>query len=301
MKSLRIGTRGSALALWQARWVASQLEAAGITASIEVIHTTGDRILDVTLAKVGTKGMFTKEIEEALLSGSIDIAVHSLKDMPAEIPPGLTLAAVPVRADARDAACGRLLDSLPQGAKVGTSSPRRSAQLRALRPDLEILDIRGNVDTRLRKLDEGRYDAILLASAGLDRLGWGDRIVERFDPSRLCPAPGQGALAIEAREGSEAAQLAARLLDDEAARRAVTAERAVLLELGAGCQAPVGAHATPRNGLLHLDAVVALPDGSRLVRWSEEGGEPATLGRNAARRMLERGADEILASAAAGS
>jgi hydroxymethylbilane synthase len=301
MKSLRIGTRGSALALWQARWVASQLEAAGITASIEVIHTTGDRILDVTLAKVGTKGMFTKEIEEALLSGSIDIAVHSLKDMPAEIPPGLTLAAVPVRADARDAACGRLLDSLPQGAKVGTSSPRRSAQLRALRPDLEILDIRGNVDTRLRKLDEGRYDAILLASAGLDRLGWGDRIVERFDPSRLCPAPGQGALAIEAREGSEAAQLAARLLDDEAARRAVTAERAVLLELGAGCQAPVGAHATPRNGVLHLDAVVALPDGSRLVRWSEEGGEPATLGRNAARRMLERGADEILASAAAGS
>jgi hydroxymethylbilane synthase len=301
MKSLRIGTRGSALALWQARWVASQLEAAGITASIEVIHTTGDRILDVTLAKVGTKGMFTKEIEEALLSGSIDIAVHSLKDMPAEIPPGLTLAAVPVRADARDAACGRLLDSLPQGAKVGTSSPRRSAQLRALRPDLEILDIRGNVDTRLRKLDEGRYDAILLASAGLDRLGWGDRIVERFDPSRLCPAPGQGALAIEAREGSEAAQLAARLLDDEAARRAVTAERAVLLELGAGCQAPVGAHATPRNGVLHLDAVVALPDGSRLVRWSEEGSEPATLGRNAARRMLERGADEILASAAAGS
>jgi hydroxymethylbilane synthase len=301
MKSLRIGTRGSALALWQARWVASQLEAAGITASIEVIHTTGDRILDVTLAKVGTKGMFTKEIEEALLSGSIDIAVHSLKDMPAEIPPGLTLAAVPVRADARDAACGRLLDSLPQGAKVGTSSPRRSAQLRALRPDLEILDIRGNVDTRLRKLDEGRYDAILLASAGLDRLGWGDRIVERFDPSRLCPAPGQGALAIEAREGSEAAQLAARVLDNEAARRAVTAERAVLLELGAGCQAPVGAHATPRNGVLHLDAVVALPDGSRLVRWSEEGGEPATLGRNAARRMLERGADEILASAAAGS
>jgi hydroxymethylbilane synthase len=298
MKSVRIGTRGSALALWQARWVASQLEAAGFTPSIEVIHTTGDRVLDVTLAKVGTKGMFTKEIEEALLSGAIDIAVHSLKDMPAEIPPGLTLAAVPVRADARDAACGRQLDSLPQGAKVGTSSPRRAAQVRALRPDLEILDIRGNVDTRLRKLDEGRYDAILLASAGLDRLGWGARIVERFDPSRLCPAPGQGALAIEAREGSEAAQLAARVLDDEAARRAVTAERAVLLELGAGCQAPVGAHATPRNGVLHLDAVVALPDGSRLVRWNEEGSEPATLGRNAARRMLERGADEILAAAA---
>ncbi len=298
MKSVRIGTRGSALALWQARWVASQLEAAGFIPSIEVIHTTGDRVLDVTLAKVGTKGMFTKEIEEALLSGSIDIAVHSLKDMPAEIPPGLTLAAVPVRADARDAACGRLLDELPKGAKVGTSSPRRSAQVRALRPDLEILDIRGNVDTRLRKLDEGRYDAILLASAGLDRLGWGNRIVERFDPSRLCPAPGQGALAIEAREGSESAQLAARVLDDEAARLAVTAERAVLLELGAGCQAPVGAHATARNGVLHLDTVVALPDGSRIVRWNEKGSEPATLGRNAARRMLERGADEILAAAA---
>ncbi len=298
MTALRIGSRGSALALWQARWVAARLEDAGIAVTIEVIHTTGDRVLDVTLAKVGTKGMFTKEIEEALLAGSIDLAVHSLKDMPAAIPPGLTLAAVPERADARDAAVGRMLDELAPGARAGTSSPRRAAQLRALRPDLEIADIRGNVDTRLRKLDEGRYDAVLLAAAGLVRLGWEARIAERLDPSRMCPAPGQGALAIEAREGSEAARIAARVLDDEAARRAVTAERGVLLELGAGCQAPVGAHASARNGALRLDAVVASPDGSRLVRWSAEGAEPEKLGRDAARRMLERGADAILSAAA---
>src|SRR5512142_263596 len=196
---LVIASRGSQLALWQAHWVERQLTAAGHPCRIEIIKTTGDQITDVPLAKVGTKGLFTKEIEEALLDGRADLAVHSLKDLPTELPEGLVLAAVPEREDPRDAIIGKRLDELPQGARVGTSSLRRSAQLRKLRPDLVIESVRGNLDTRLRKLDEGQYDAILLAAAGLKRLGWADRIAEVLDPSRMCSAVGQGALAIETR------------------------------------------------------------------------------------------------------
>ncbi len=293
---LTIGSRGSALALWQARWAASRLEALGETARIEVIHTTGDRVLDVTLAKVGTKGMFTKEIEEALLGGSIDIAVHSLKDMPADLPTGLTLAAVPEREDARDCVVGRPLASLAAGSRVGTSSLRRAAQLRALRPDLEILDIRGNVDTRLRKLDEGRYEAILLAAAGLHRLGLRGRIAEYLEPERMCPAVGQGALAIETRAGGGRARQLAVSLDHPATRAAVTAERALLAALGGGCQVPAGAYAYLESGVLRLRAIAASPDGLRVIRASVSG-DPAqaeALGRQAGDELLAQGAREIL-------
>jgi len=186
-----IGSRGSQLALWQARWVAARLAGFGEETRIEIIKTTGDRVQDVPLGQVGSKGLFTKEIEDALLDGSIDMAVHSLKDMPTELPAGLVLAAIPEREDVRDALVGRTLSELAQGAKVGTGSLRRAAQLRALRPDLDVIGIRGNVDTRLRKLDEGQYDAIVLASAGLTRLGWAARISQYFDPSEICPAVGR--------------------------------------------------------------------------------------------------------------
>src|SRR4051812_38098484 len=194
---LVIASRGSQLALWQARWVESQLKAAGHECRIEIIKTTGDKITDVPLSQVGGKGLFTKEIEEALLDGRAQLAVHSLKDLPTELPEGLVLAAVPQREDPCDAVIGRKLADLAPGAKVGTSSLRRSAQLKKLRPDLVIESVRGNLDTRLRKLDEGQYDAIMLAAAGLKRLGWGDRIAEILPPSVMCPAVGQGALAIE--------------------------------------------------------------------------------------------------------
>src|ERR1041384_7608168 len=198
---LVIASRGSPLALWQARWVAAQLTASGRECRIEIVKTTGDRITDVPLGQIGSKGLFTKEIEEALLDGRADVAVHSLKDLPAELPAGLVLSAIPEREDPRDAVIGRRLAELPAGARVGTSSLRRSAQLRKLRPDLSIEPIRGNVDTRLRKLEEGQYDAVVLAAAGLKRLGWGDRIVETLPPEVMCSAVGQGALAIETRTG----------------------------------------------------------------------------------------------------
>src|SRR5512140_3661623 len=183
---LVIASRGSQLALWQANWVKDQLAALGHESRIEIIKTTGDKITDVPLAKVGTKGLFTKEIEEALLDGRADLAVHSMKDLPTELPEGLVLAAVPEREDPRDAVVGKRLEDLPQGAKVGTSSLRRAAQLRGLRPDLQVESVRGNLDTRLRKLDEGQYDAILLAAAGLKRLGWGARIAETFEADVMC-------------------------------------------------------------------------------------------------------------------
>src|SRR5664279_4496057 len=219
---LVIASRGSQLALWQARWVAAQLSAAGHECRIEIIKTTGDKITDVPLAKVGTKGLFTKEIEEALLDGRADLAVHSLKDLPTELPEGLVLAAVPPREDPRDAVVGKKLADLPLGAKVGTSSLRRAAQLRQLRPNLQVESVRGNLDTRLRKLDEGQYDAILLAAAGLKRLGWGDRIAEILPAEEMCSAVGQGALAIETRV-SGAAFDAARLLDHADSHVAVLA------------------------------------------------------------------------------
>jgi len=292
---LVIASRGSQLALWQAHWVEAQLTARGHECRIEIIKTTGDKITDVPLAKVGTKGLFTKEIEEALLEGRADLAVHSLKDLPTELPEGLVLAAVPPREDPRDAIVGRRLADLPHGAKVGTSSLRRSAQLRKLRPDLAIESVRGNLDTRLRKLDEGQYDAIVLAAAGLKRLGWAARIAEILDPGIMCSAVGQGALAIETR-ASGAGWEACSVLNDPATRTAVTAERGVLAALGGGCQVPIGAHARVDKGRLHLQAIVASPDGTKLIRAESEG-EPAdaeALGRELGDELLARGARRIL-------
>ncbi|HLK18597.1 MAG TPA: hydroxymethylbilane synthase [Bryobacteraceae bacterium] len=293
---LTIGSRGSQLALWQARWIQARIQGFGLESRIEIIHTTGDKITDVALSKVGTKGLFTKEIEEALLSGAIDLAVHSLKDMPTDLPAGLTLAAIPEREDPRDALVGRKLDALPAGSRVGTSSLRRAAQLRARRPDLQIENIRGNVDTRLRKLDEGQYDAIVLASAGLRRLGWDDRIAELLDADVMCPAVGQGALAVETREdGGEAQQIAARL-EHRDSRIAVTAERAVLRALGGGCQVPIGAYATVDGDHLRVRAIIVSPDGERLIR--KEAASPVTeaetIGAVLGEQLLAHGGREIL-------
>jgi len=293
---LRIGTRGSKLALWQAHWVRDRLAEAGHRCRVEVIRTTGDKITDVALSQVGTKGLFTKEIEEALLGGKIDLAVHSMKDMPTDIPAGLELGAIPKREDARDAVAGKTLAALPAGAKVGTSSLRRAAQIRRLRPDLVVESIRGNLDTRLRKLDEGRYDAIVLAAAGLKRLGWSDRIEELLDPDTMCPAVGQGALAIETRAGDESIAEVCRLLDDAETRAAVTGERATLHVLGGGCQVPIGVHGTIENDGLLLCAVVLSPDGKKVVRCGAHGPvtDAAPLGKALGDELLSGGAAEIL-------
>jgi len=294
---LVIASRGSQLALWQARHIAARLEALGHQCRIEIIKTPGDKITDVPLAKVGGKGLFTKEIEEALLDGRADLAVHSLKDLPTELPDGLVLAAVPDREDPRDAVVGSKLADLPRGAKVGTSSLRRAAQLRRLRPDLEIESVRGNLDTRLRKLDEGQYRAILLAAAGLKRLGWSNRIAEILDPEAMCPAVGQGALAIETKAAG-AGRDAVRALDSAATHAAVAAERGVLAALGGGCQVPIGAHAEVDGDRLHLLAVVASPAGDALIRSESSGpaADAANIGADLGRKLLDQGARQILES-----
>ena len=293
---LTIGSRGSQLALWQARWTKNRLEELGENCRIEIIKTTGDKITDVPLAKVGTKGLFTKEIEEALLAGAIDLAVHSMKDLPTLLPDGLLVAAVPQREDPRDALVGRKLRDLPAGCKVGTSSLRRAAQLRALRPDLEVEPVRGNLDTRLRKLAEGRYTAIMLACAGLKRMGWDDRIAEILSSDYMCPAVGQGALAIETRADGGPAGEICRVLDHTGTRIAVTAERAVLAALGGGCQVPIGAYAIVDDDEIRLTAVVCSPDGERLIRRNASGpaGSAEDLGRELGQTLLDAGADEIL-------
>ncbi len=292
---LTIGSRGSKLALWQANWVKSRIETLGEPCRIEIIRTTGDKITDVPLAQVGSKGLFTKEIEEALLDGRIDLAVHSLKDLPTELPAGLAIAAIPEREDPRDALAGSTLAALPEGATVGTSSLRRVAQLRAARRDLLVESVRGNLDTRLRKLDEGRYAALVMAAAGLKRLGWQDRIAEILDPEVMCPAVGQGALAIETRVQDDARALCERL-DHTHTRMAVDAERAVLAHLGGGCQVPIGAHARIEGGVLRLTAVVAAPDGSLLIRRSitAPAADNVRAGHELASELLSSGADRIL-------
>jgi len=293
---LTVGSRGSQLALWQARWIQARLQSFGIESRLEIFHTTGDKITDVALSKVGTKGLFTKEIEEALLSGSIDVAVHSLKDMPTELPEGLILAAIPEREDPRDALIGGRLAELKQGACVGTSSLRRAAQLRSIRPDLQISDVRGNLDTRLRKLDEGKYDAIVLASAGLRRLGWKERISELLDPAVMCPAVGQGALAVETRDDSGEARAVCRRLDHAATRAAVSGERAVLAALGGGCQVPIGAHATLDASMIHIRSIIVSPDGGQVIRKEASGlaAEGAALGRALGDELLADGGAKIL-------
>ena len=294
---LRIGSRGSQLALWQANHISALLRARGHEVEIEIIHTTGDKITDVALAKVGTKGMFTKEIEEALAAGKVDLAVHSLKDLPTELPKGFEITAITERQDPRDAFCSKnyaSIDDLPREARVGTSSLRRQAQLKAIRPDLDIHPLRGNVDTRLRKLEEGDYDAIILASAGLKRLGKTELIKQIIPAEIMCPAAGQGALGIEIRQGDAKTRELLAFLNDPNARAATTCERALLNSLGGGCQVPIGAFAEVRDGKLHLDSIVADPDGSKLLRDSRDGSDPEKLGNEAGASLLKRGGDQIL-------
>jgi hydroxymethylbilane synthase len=295
---LRVGSRGSQLALWQAHHVAALLRGQGHQVEIEVIHTTGDKILDVALARVGTKGMFTKEIEEALAESRIDLAVHSLKDLPTELSAGFEIAAIPKRENPRDVFCSpkyESLEQLPSQARVGTSSLRREAQLRALRSDLDIRSLRGNVDTRLRKLEGGDYDAIILAAAGLNRLGRTESIQQIIAEDVMCPAAGQGALAVEIRANDSDTRQRLAFLDDAAARAATTCERALLNKMGGGCQVPIGALAEVRGGTMHLQAVVASPDGTRVLRQCADGDDPTKLGELVGEALLQKGGDEILA------
>jgi hydroxymethylbilane synthase len=294
---LRIGSRGSQLALWQANHIAAKLRERGNEVDIQVIHTTGDKILDVALSKVGAKGMFTKEIEDALASEQVDLAVHSLKDLPTELAAQFEIAAIPSREDPRDALCSAkysTIENLPRNAKVGTSSLRREAQLRALRPDLVIHALRGNVDTRLRKLEAGDYDAIILALSGLRRLGRTELVRQIMPIEIMCPAAGQGALAIEIRAGDDDVRSALAFLDDKAARSETECERALLKTLGGGCQVPVGASAKFSGNTLHLEAVVASPNGKTILREAGDGKDAVSLGKQVGGRLLQQGGGTIL-------
>ncbi len=300
-RSLTIGTRRSALALWQAEWVAAELRRhhPGLEVRLEHIVAPADVAPDVPLARLGTKGLFTKTLEDALLDGRVDVAVHSLKDLASASPPGLTLAAIPAREDPRDvlvAPAPTALHDLPSGARVGTSAPRRVAQLRRLRPDLQLLDVRGNVDTRLRKLAEGQYDALILAAAGLKRLGRADAITAYLDPELLLPAGGQGALGIQTRAVDTRIGALVSPLADPMATACCTAERRLQEVLEGGCRAPIGALARLDGATLILDALVAADDGTRLVRDQLAGPPdgPLSLGERLAERLLAQGAGEIL-------
>ncbi len=309
--TITVGTRGSKLALWQANWVKGRLAAAGHNAEIKIIKTTGDKIQKLspaaplpasiaeTVAQVGTKGLFIKEIEDALLAGKIDVAVHSLKDLPTVQPAGLVLAAVPAREDARDVFIsrdGKPFAALGSRARVGTSSLRRQTQLCALRGDLEIQAMRGNLDTRLKKLQRGDCDALVVAAAGVHRLGLSQHITAYFTFEEMCPAVGQGALAIEIREKDSHFAAALAPLDDPATHTAVRAERALLRRLGGGCQVPIAAHAHTEDGQLRLRAVVASADGRTLLRSAADGpiAGPEDLGRRVAEDLLRQGAQAIL-------
>ena len=314
--NLRIGSRGSQLALWQANHIATLLRGEGHTVEIQIIKTTGDRLQEVTFAQVGSKGMFTKEIEEALAAGSVDLAVHSLKDLPTDLPEPFALTATPPRVDPRDVFVSVNyvnLAALPQGARVGTSSQRRRAQLKAVRPDINAVEFRGNVDTRLRKLAEGQVDAILLAAAGLDRLEKTEWIRQRLEPQDFCPAAGQGALGIETRKNDAITITAVAFLDDAATRLAVTVERAALAALGGGCQVPIGIYCRPEiesgapsishsslNGW-EIFAVVAAPETGKAVRIHHRaphaGVDPVALGRLVAQKLIDAGAGPLLATA----
>jgi hydroxymethylbilane synthase len=303
---LRIGSRGSQLALWQANHIAHLLRTQGHEVDIEIIKTTGDRLQEVTFAQVGSKGMFTKEIEEALAAGRVDLAVHSLKDLPTELPEPFALAATPPRVDPRDVLVSvryASLAELPHAARVGTSSQRRRAQLKALRPDIQAEEFRGNVDTRLRKLAEGQIDAILLAAAGLDRLGRTDWVRERLNPADFCPAAGQGSLGIETRRADAATIAALAFLDHPDTRYAVTAERAALAALGGGCQVPIGIHCRPMlaGDVVEIFGVVADPATGLAIRIHHHAPrattDPAALGKQAAQLLLQSGAGALLANA----
>jgi hydroxymethylbilane synthase len=299
--TLVIGTRGSQLAIWQAEWVQAQLKqlAPDLTVVLKRIQTSGDKIQDVPLAKVGGKGLFVKEIEEALLRKDIDLAVHSMKDLPAVLPPGLTIICVPEREDPRDALLayeGGNLKALPLGARVGTSSLRRQAQLLHARSDLQIEMLRGNVDTRLRKLQENQFDAIVLAASGLKRLGWDAHITECLSIDVCLPAIGQGALGIEGREDDSFVRNLLARLEHHPTRVTVTAERALLKRLEGGCQVPIAGHAVLEGENLTLDGLVVSLDGKRYVRYSLAGSmsEAESIGTTVAEELLARGAKPIL-------
>lgn len=298
-----IATRGSKLALWQAEWIKSQIEhlMPDIGIRLNKIKTTGDKILDVPLAQVGGKGLFVKEIEEALLRGEADLAVHSMKDVPTDLPEGLHLSAICKREDPRDAFIGgdgiKGLDSLPEGGRVGTSSLRRICQLLHRRPDLRITQLRGNVDTRLRKLKEGQFDAIILATAGVKRLGYADRITEKIPAEMSLPAIGQGAVGIECRTDDEFINDLLGRLNHEETWICVTAERAFLKKLEGGCQVPIAAYAQMRDAHLVIEGLVGSLDGRTLIKDSIRGRpeEAALLGTTLAETLLSKGAGDILA------
>jgi hydroxymethylbilane synthase len=304
---LIIGSRGSKLALWQAGWVKARLAELHphVEVPIEIIKTSGDVLKHEPLAVIGGKGVFTKELEEALLGGRIDIAVHSLKDLPTLLPPGLVIAAITAREDARDALVLReglslpqpSIKSLPVGAVVGTSSPRRLSQLKHLRPDVIVKELRGNVDTRLRKLDAGEYEAVILASAGLLRLGLGHRISAPVEIEEMLPAVGQGALGLETRDDDAELLRLLAPLEDEGTRAACMAERALLRTLGGGCQLPIAAHAVVSDERLRLDALVAAVAGETIIRDSLEGSirNAEQVGEELAARLLKGGAEVLLA------
>ena len=296
---ITIGSRGSALALWQANWVKDRLEAAGHKIQIQIIKTTGDKMQTASLAASGSKGLFIKEIEEALLAGQVDLAVHSMKDLPTNLPEGLGVAAVPEREDPHDALVsksGISLQQLPPGARIGTSSLRRQSQLLALRPDVKVVPMRGNVDTRLRKLERGGCEALVLAGAGLKRLGFASHITSWFSESEICPAVGQGALAIEISLQNSAVREAVAQLNHPSTHQAVRAERAMLEALGGGCQLPIAAYAKHDAGDMHLAGVVAAPNGKRLLRARADGKpeNPEQLGQHVAEDLLRQGASELL-------
>lgn len=309
-KPIRIGTRGSNLALWQSRHVAALLEeATGRPAELTIIKTTGDKILDVPLAKIGDKGLFVKEIENALLADEVDIAVHSMKDMPTVLPEGCVISAALIRENPRDAlilpggaaaAKGRggreILASLPEGARIGTSSLRRRSQLFHLRSDLDILDLRGNLDTRLRKLDEGEYDAIILAGAGVRRLGLADRITVEIPADIIMPAVGQGAIAIEIHESNTDAQALSAIIDHSPTHLAIRAERALMRQLEGGCQVPIGALAQLTEVGLEMRSIIASLDGQTVLRADGSGDphDPEALGIQLAAQLVELGAGAIL-------
>ena len=298
---IRIGSRGSALALWQANWVKSSIEKwfPDKTAEIIKIKTTGDKILDVPLAKVGGKGLFVKEIEEALLDGRIDLAVHSMKDVPAELPGPLVLEAITEREDARDvliSKTGKKIAELHDGASIGTSSLRRQSQILNFRSDFQILQLRGNVNTRIDKAMSGDFDAIILAAAGVKRLGWADKITEYIDPSILLPAIGQGALGIEIRKDDLAIKEIVRSFNHDETSYAVRAERAFLRRLEGGCQVPIAAYGTVSEEMVNLEGLVADIDGKKIIRHKDSGikEKVSDLGKGLAEHLLSLGADTIL-------
>lgn len=301
-QNMIIGTRQSLLALWQSNHIADRIskQYPNCNVTLNKIVTKGDRILDVPLAKIGGKGLFTKELETALFDGEIDLAVHSLKDMPTQLPPGLVLTAITERANAGDAFVSNKynrIEDLPQGATIGTSSLRRRAQILAVRPDLKIIDLRGNVDTRIKKLDEGNMAGIILAAAGLQRLGYGDRIKEIIPKEYCLPAVGQGALAIETRADDEVVRAMLDFLNDEPTKQATDAERAFLGLVEGGCQVPIGVYAEVTGENIAIEAIIASLDGKTILRDTIKGSaqESVSLGKELGNRMLNAGGEKILA------